>query len=49
MVEFVTNILVIKNICEVINDSLINILFFLFLQIGPKLEQHYNNKYYKFI
>jgi hypothetical protein len=31
MVEFVTNILIIKNICEVINDSLIIIyLFFIF-------------------
>jgi len=36
MTEFVTNIPIMKDICEIINDSLIIIKFLLFLQIGPK-------------
>jgi hypothetical protein len=34
--EFVTNIPIIKDICEVINDILIIIKCLLLLQIGPK-------------
>ncbi len=36
MVEFVTNIRVIKDICEVITNSFVIIKFLLLLQIGPK-------------
>ncbi len=36
MVEFVSNIPIIKDICEVITNSLVIIKFLLLLQIGPK-------------
>jgi hypothetical protein len=35
-IEFVTNIPIIKDICEIINDILIVIKLLLLLQIGPK-------------
>jgi hypothetical protein len=36
MTKFITNIIVIKDICEIINDSLVIVNYFLLLQIGPK-------------
>jgi len=42
MIKFMTNILVIKDICEIINDNLIIFkLFFIITNWTQKLGQHY--------